>query len=197
MNTQQVISFFAGAVIVLSACTATGTPKAVGTVTTSVATQAAKPAATAVTKSALPAGGDVNITPTPVLSDTAPITPTATVTVSFDISATNGLTLTVDLTPTVEVTPTETSTGTPTTTDQQGTSGSVATDIKTITTKGKFNVRSGPGANYKVIGFVGKGQTIEVIGISADKRWWEIKCTKATEKSCWIVDSARYLITNK
>ena len=194
MKIVRIASLLVAGMIALSACSTSG-PKPVSTVSTQGAGPAAKPgagtpAATVVNKSALPAGGDVNLTPTPVVTDTTPVTTTTPITPSTGVTVTSGLTSTV------EVTPTSTTTVT-TTTSQKSTIPSEATDVKTLTTKGTLNIRSGPAATYKVVGFIRRGETLDVLGVSKDAKWWHIKCVTGASDSCWIVADARYLTANK
>jgi uncharacterized protein YgiM (DUF1202 family) len=195
MKNIRVASLLVVGMIALSACSLGG-PKPVSTVSTQGTAAAAKPAAgtpaaTTVNKSALPAGGDVPMTPTPTMTNTTPVTPTAPITPSTDVTVTSGMT------PTVEVTPTGTTTVTTTSTDQKSDIPSVMTDIKTLTTKGTVNIRNGPAATYKVVGFVRRGQTLDVTGVSKDMKWWHVKCLTGTSNSCWIIADARWVTANK
>lgn len=56
-----------------------------------------------------------------------------------------------------------------------------------------MNVRSGPGVEYAVIGFMGVGSSAEVVGRAADAGWWRIACPAgATSDQCWISHKAAY-----
>lgn len=50
----------------------------------------------------------------------------------------------------------------------------------------RVNVRSGPGADYPVLGQVLQGQRLEITGRDADGQWWQICCYEG--QIVWIAD---------
>lgn len=165
-------SVIASAILVLSACGARDTP----TPAPSVAVTVPVPMLRAVTatppggaKSALPAGGDVVITPTATVSGTTPITLTNPISPSTSVPAAG----------------------------QKNSIPFTATNVISLTTKGTINIRSGPGLNYRVVGFVTRGKVLDVTGSSMDKKWWRIKCLTGDSVNCWVIAVTRYLTPNK
>jgi len=190
MKKGQFASLMVAGMFVLSACNARGDAKPIGTISPQGTEPVAKPAATAVNKSALPAGGDVSATPTAIVTGTVPVTLTTPITNS------TGVTVTTSLTPTAEITPTGGTTVT-TTTGQVGGIPFSETDTKTLTTKGTLNIRSGPAVTYRIVGFVRRGKTLNVTGVSTDKRWWRVQCLTDTTAACWVIADARFVTANK
>jgi heat shock protein HslJ len=70
-----------------------------------------------------------------------------------------------------------------------------APDVPTgrVTAPGGVNVRSGPGTNYPVIGFAPFGAEGEIVGRSADGRWWAAAVPSAPGGIGWV--SADYVAT--
>jgi uncharacterized protein YraI len=68
-------------------------------------------------------------------------------------------------------------------------SGATATAIDYV------NLRSGPGTNYYVYGVAAPGATGEVIGVSQDGAWWQVKvpADKIPEGNAWV--SASWVTT--
>lgn len=54
-----------------------------------------------------------------------------------------------------------------------------------------MNVRSGPGANYPVVGALQSGQAAPVTGLSYDRGWWQIKFAGGPDGFGWV--SANYV----
>lgn len=50
----------------------------------------------------------------------------------------------------------------------------------------RVNVRSGPGADYPVLGQVLQGQRLEITGRDADGQWWQVCCFEG--QSAWVAD---------
>jgi uncharacterized protein YraI len=50
-----------------------------------------------------------------------------------------------------------------------------AAPTDTLTTTGNLNIRSGPGIQFSVVGWIPAGQTAEIIGRNADNSWWQIQ----------------------
>jgi hypothetical protein len=61
-----------------------------------------------------------------------------------------------------------------------------ATGVQYIMAQSDVNIRSGPGTNYKVVGWVAGGQIAKVTGISSDKGWWRVICPDNSVGSCWV-----------
>jgi uncharacterized protein YraI len=66
------------------------------------------------------------------------------------------------------------------------------TSVKYVLAKEDVRMRSGPGTQFAVIGFVAAGQTARVTGVSADGNWWRVICPDGSTGSCWV-SSARNL----
>jgi uncharacterized protein YgiM (DUF1202 family) len=64
--------------------------------------------------------------------------------------------------------------------------GTVPTDVERIVSVSGVNVRSGPGYNYPVIGWLRAGETAEVTGLSPDRGWWQIRCGQGDGGFCWV-----------
>ncbi|MCA9874014.1 MAG: SH3 domain-containing protein, partial [Anaerolineales bacterium] len=67
-----------------------------------------------------------------------------------------------------------------------------ATTVQYILTQTDVNIRSGPGTNYDVVGWVKAGQTAAVTGVSSDNGWWRVVCPNGTSGSCWMTARAQY-----
>ncbi len=59
---------------------------------------------------------------------------------------------------------------------------------------GQINLRSGPGTDYKLLGDINEGTSVELIGRSEDGNWWQIKYPAAEENVAWVY--TRYVLTN-
>ena len=90
----------------------------------------------------------------------------------------------LDETPTATPTPepptaTPTPTGTPTATATATATPLAATetatqDVAFVTTRGRMNIRSGPGTNYDIAGSVGAGTRLAITGKNAAGGWWRV-----------------------
>ncbi|MDH3675833.1 MAG: PA14 domain-containing protein, partial [Anaerolineae bacterium] len=60
-----------------------------------------------------------------------------------------------------------------------------------VTATTALNIRSGPGANFSVLGLLQAGQTAEVTGISPDGNWWQINYNGRGGERGWV--SAKYV----
>lgn len=108
-----------------------------------------------------PVGVPPAATPSAATTGTATATAVAAAIVSPSLS----LTTTVELTATATVT---------------------ATLPSEVVVLGAVNIRSGPGTDYPIVGYVA-GDNWLVTGRSADGLWWRIKCPKGTPSDeCWI-----------
>ncbi|MBI1882567.1 MAG: SH3 domain-containing protein [Chloroflexi bacterium] len=55
-----------------------------------------------------------------------------------------------------------------------------------VTSTTNLNVRSGPGANYAIVGILQSGQTAPVTGLSYDRGWWQIKFAARPNGFGWV-----------
>jgi hypothetical protein len=62
----------------------------------------------------------------------------------------------------------------------------IPTNVQYVMALADVNVRSGPGLDYAVEGFIADGQVAQVSGRSADGRWWRIACPQDASGFCWI-----------
>ncbi|MCL4505917.1 MAG: SH3 domain-containing protein [Chloroflexi bacterium] len=165
---------------ILSACRFPSTPIPA---TNSVLATAGAPGSQATTqgKSAMPSGGDV-------ITTTDELTPTT------DITATNGVTVTGSVSTTVELTPTNKA---PAGNAPQSDIPANQTDVKSVTTHGAINLRSGPGVRYRIVGFVTRNKTLQVTGVSVDNKWWRVDCATTRTNVCWVIAGTRYVTANQ
>lgn len=64
--------------------------------------------------------------------------------------------------------------------------------IPTVTALGDLNIRSGPGIEYDVVGFMRGGDSALVVGTTA-VNWWKIECPgHITGAECWVSGDPRY-----
>ncbi|MDX1409328.1 MAG: NBR1-Ig-like domain-containing protein, partial [Saprospiraceae bacterium] len=68
----------------------------------------------------------------------------------------------------------------------------VNTSVQYVMAQTDLNIRSGPGTNYQVIGWLAEGQIAKVTGISSDSGWWRVICPDDTVGSCWLSAHTRY-----
>lgn len=123
---------------------------------------------------------DYRVTPIVVVGQTAVATNT---TAPTDVTST--ATTAVPLTPIV--------TPWPSATAPAATAVAVLnTPVQYVMVATNVNMRSGPGANYGVIGWVAEGQIAKVTGVSSDNGWWRVVCPDDTIGSCWITARAQY-----
>ena len=59
---------------------------------------------------------------------------------------------------------------------------------------GRLNVRAMPASNGQILGRVQNGASLEVKGISPDKRWWRIAYAGGADGTAWVM--AQYVIPN-
>ncbi len=55
------------------------------------------------------------------------------------------------------------------------------------------NLRTGPGLNYQIVGYVILSQTVEIVGRDETEAWWQICCPLHDTETAWI--SAEYVET--
>jgi uncharacterized protein YraI len=60
------------------------------------------------------------------------------------------------------------------------------TQIKYVQAQQDVRMRSGPGMQFSIIGFVAAGQTAKVTGVSVDGNWWRVICPDNSTGSCWV-----------
>jgi hypothetical protein len=65
-------------------------------------------------------------------------------------------------------------------------SASLATQVQLVRALQGLNVRSGPGTQFEVVGFLLQDETADVTGISYDGGWWRITCEVGYAEICWI-----------
>lgn len=56
-----------------------------------------------------------------------------------------------------------------------------------------LNVRSGPGVQYDIVGFLLQNSSVPIVGQDPEGEWWKIECpSRATGPECWISGGAQY-----
>ena len=60
------------------------------------------------------------------------------------------------------------------------------THVKFVMAQRDVRLRSGPGTQFNIIGFIAEGQTAKVTGVSADGNWWRVICPDNSIGSCWV-----------
>lgn len=60
------------------------------------------------------------------------------------------------------------------------------TDVKFVMAQQDVRLRSGPGTQFRILGFIAEGQTAKVTGVSADRNWWRVICPDNSTGSCWV-----------
>jgi uncharacterized protein YraI len=60
------------------------------------------------------------------------------------------------------------------------------TNVKFVMAQRDVRLRSGPGTQFNIIGFIAEGQTAKVTGVSADGNWWRVICPDNSIGSCWV-----------
>jgi uncharacterized protein YgiM (DUF1202 family) len=68
----------------------------------------------------------------------------------------------------------------------------IPTNMQYVMALADVNVRSGPGLDYAVEGFIADGQVAEVSGRSADGKWWQIVCPQDASGFCWVPADPRW-----
>ena len=61
-----------------------------------------------------------------------------------------------------------------------------APGVPTVTAMANVDIRTGPGTEYPVIGYLEEGQSAEVVGVSTDLNWWVIKVPEAPNSQGWV-----------
>ena len=65
-----------------------------------------------------------------------------------------------------------------------------ATQVKYVLALQDVRMRSGPGTQFNIIGFVAGGQTAKVTGVNSDRNWWRVICPDNSAGSCWVSAAA-------
>lgn len=60
------------------------------------------------------------------------------------------------------------------------------TDVKYILAQKDVRIRSGPGTQFSIIGWIAAGQTAKVTGINVNGSWWRVICPDDKVGSCWV-----------
>lgn len=66
------------------------------------------------------------------------------------------------------------------------------TSVQYVMAAVNVNMRSGPGTQFDIIGWVAAGQIAKVTGVSSDNGWWRVACADGTSGSCWVTALAQY-----
>lgn len=62
----------------------------------------------------------------------------------------------------------------------------------TMTTLTDLNVRTGPGINYPIVGYLRSGSSARIIGKSPSGYWWKIECPPGAGSECWASAGTQY-----
>lgn len=60
------------------------------------------------------------------------------------------------------------------------------TQVKYVLAQKDVRMRSGPGTQFNVIGWVAAGQTARVTGVNSNGSWWRVICPDDSTGSCWV-----------
>ncbi|MFN8458755.1 MAG: SH3 domain-containing protein, partial [Anaerolineae bacterium] len=130
-------------------------------------------------------------TPTIVRLDRSALTATATEQVAEVAPTTTSRSTPTEAPAAATATPTVTATLPPETTETPiPTATATTAPVQAEIIAAGLNVREGPGMNYNSIGTVAKGDTLTVIGLSADSNWLQIVTAK--DQTGWISNQAQY-----
>lgn len=56
-----------------------------------------------------------------------------------------------------------------------------------------LNIRSGPGVQFRRVGFLLRGETVPVIGRDEPSGWWQIACPPTADgPECWVSGGSQY-----
>lgn len=67
-----------------------------------------------------------------------------------------------------------------------------STSVQYVMAEIDMNIRSGPGTDFGVAGWLAEGQTAKVTGVSSGGGWWRVVCPDGSIGSCWISAGTRY-----
>jgi len=65
----------------------------------------------------------------------------------------------------------------------------IATPLPTAKTKSNTNLRSGPDADYPILGNLAPGLVVKLTGRNADKSWWQIEFPSSPDGYAWVLAS--------
>ena len=60
------------------------------------------------------------------------------------------------------------------------------TNVKYVMALQDVNIRSGPGTQFRILGYIAEGQAAKVTGVSANGNWWRVICPDDSVGSCWV-----------
>lgn len=101
-------------------------------------------------------------------------------------------TATITATEEAETTPEATAVSNPTNTPEATSIPVLSTNTQYIMALSDVNMRSGPGTDFDIIGWVAAGQIAKVTGSSSDGNWWRVICPDDTIGSCWVTAGRQY-----
>ena len=81
----------------------------------------------------------------------------------------------------------------PTPTPQPVDTNAYPTTVKYILAQKDVRMRTGPGTQFSILGYIAAGQTAKVTGVSANGYWWRVICPDGSVGACWV--SADYSLT--
>ena len=61
-----------------------------------------------------------------------------------------------------------------------------ATQVQYVRALEDVRMRSGPGTQFSIIGFIAAGQTGKVTGVNYNRSWWRVICPDGSFGSCWV-----------
>lgn len=61
-----------------------------------------------------------------------------------------------------------------------------ATQVQYVRALQDVRMRSGPGTQFSIIGFIAAGQTGKVTGVNSNRSWWRVICPDGSLGSCWV-----------
>lgn len=61
-----------------------------------------------------------------------------------------------------------------------------STNVKFVLAQKDMRIRSGPGTQFNIIGWIAAGQTAKVTGVNFNNSWWRVICPDDRIGSCWV-----------
>lgn len=61
-----------------------------------------------------------------------------------------------------------------------------STNVKYVLARKDVRMRSGPGTQFSIIGWIAAGQTVKVTGVNSNGSWWRVICPDDRVGSCWV-----------
>jgi uncharacterized protein YraI len=74
----------------------------------------------------------------------------------------------------------------PTPTPQPVDTNAYATNVKYVMAQKDVRIRTGPGTQFDIIGYIAVGQTAKVTGVNVDGTWWRVICPNGSAGACWV-----------